>query len=48
VINREPMGLGILHLTLSIAATASVGARTLFIENQNGDLAAGTGALLVQ
>jgi hypothetical protein len=48
VINREPLGLGILHLTLSVPATAAGGARTLFITNQNGDTAAGTGALVVQ
>ena len=48
VINREPLGLGILHLTLAIPAAAAAGARTLFIENQNGDMAAGTGAIEVQ
>jgi hypothetical protein len=48
VINREPLGLGILHLTLLVPATAAPGPRTLFIENPNGDKAAGTGAIEVQ
>jgi hypothetical protein len=35
-------------LTLSVPATTATGARTLFIANPNGDMAAGTGAILVQ
>jgi hypothetical protein len=48
VINREPLGLGILHLTLSVPSTAPTGARTLFITNPNGDMAAGSGAIVVK
>ncbi len=48
VINREPLGLGIVHLTLSVPATAAPGPRTLFIQNPEGDMAAGTGAIEVR
>ena len=48
VIDREPLGLGILHLTLLVPATAAPGPRTLFIANPEGDKAAGTGAIEVQ
>ena len=46
--NREPLGLGMLHLTLQVPATAAPGPRTLFVENPKGDQAAGTGAIEVQ
>ena len=46
--NREPLGLGILHLTLQVPATAAPGPRTLFVENPNMDKAAGTGAIEVR
>jgi hypothetical protein len=45
--NREPLGLGILHLTLQVPATAAPGPRTLFVKNPEGDEAAGTGAIEV-
>ncbi len=48
VSNREPLGLGILHLTLQVPATAAPGPRTLFIANPAGDNAAGTGVIEVQ
>jgi hypothetical protein len=48
VSNREPLGLGILHLTLQVPATAAPGPRTLFVENPEKDKAAGTGAIEVQ
>lgn len=48
VIHREPLGLGILHLSLAVPATAAPGPRTLFIENPEGDMAAGTGAIEVR
>ena len=48
IINREPLGLGILHLTLQIPATAAPGQRTLFVENPESDKAAGTGAMEVR
>jgi hypothetical protein len=48
VIAKQPAGLGIIHLTLQIPATAAPGPRTLFIQNANLDLTAATGALEVQ
>jgi hypothetical protein len=45
---QEPLGLGIIHLTLQVPATASAGTRTLFIQDPEGDLAAGTGIIEVQ
>jgi hypothetical protein len=48
IINREPLGLGILHLTLQVPATATAGPRTLFVQNPEGDQAAGTGAIEVR
>jgi hypothetical protein len=48
ITNREPLGLGIIHLTLQVPATAAAGPRTLFVENPNKDKAAGTGAIEVR
>jgi hypothetical protein len=48
VIAKQPAGLGIIHLTLQIPATAIPGSRTLFIQNTNLDKTAATGALEVQ
>ena len=48
VSNKEPLGLGMLHLTLQVPSTAAPGPRTLFIQNPAGDKAAGTGAIEVQ
>jgi hypothetical protein len=48
VIGRAPLGLGILHLTLQVPATAAPGARTLFVQNPDLDLAAGTGSIEVR
>ena len=48
VIAKQPLGLGIIHLTLQISATAVPGARTLFIQNTNFDKTAASGALEVQ
>ena len=48
VIAKQPAGLGIIHLTLQIAANAAPGARTLFIQNTNLDKTAASGALEVQ
>ena len=47
VISKQPAGLGIIHLTLQIQASASQGARTLFIQNTNLDKAAASGALQI-
>lgn len=48
VIAKQPGGLGIIHLTLQVSATAIPGARTLFIQNTNFDKTAATGVLEVQ
>ena len=48
VISKQPAGLGIIHLTLQIPASAATGARTLFIQNTNLDKTAGSGVLEVQ
>jgi len=48
VINREPLGLGIVHLTLQVPSTAATGPRTLFIENPEKDKAAATGSIEVR
>ncbi len=48
VISKQPAGLGIIHLTLQIPATALPGARTLFIQNTNLDKTAATGALEIE
>ncbi|MGB8474336.1 MAG: hypothetical protein WCE61_09650 [Candidatus Acidiferrum sp.] len=48
VIAKQPAGLGIIHLTLQIPASALPGARTLFIQNTNLDKAAASGALVIR
>lgn len=48
VVSKQPAGLGIIHLSLQIPATASPGARTLFIQNTNLDKTAATGSLEIQ
>jgi hypothetical protein len=48
VIAKQPAGLGIIHLTLQVPATAALGARTLFIQNTNLDKTAASGALEVR
>jgi hypothetical protein len=48
VISKQPAGLGIIHLTLQVPASAAVGARTLFIENTNLDKTAASGVLEVR
>jgi len=48
VIAKQPAGLGIIHLTLQVSASAQPGARTLFLQNTNLDKTAASGALLVQ
>jgi hypothetical protein len=47
VIAKQPAGLGIIHLTLQIPATAAPGARSLFIQNTNLDKTAASGVLEV-
>jgi hypothetical protein len=48
VIAKQPLGLGIIRLTLQLSATAAPSARTLFIQNTNLDKTAATGTLWVQ
>ncbi len=48
VISKQPAGLGIIHLTLQVPASATLGARTLFIQNTNLDKTAASGVLEVQ
>jgi hypothetical protein len=48
VISKQPAGLGIIHLTLQISASAAPGARTLFIRNTNLDETAASGVLEVR
>jgi hypothetical protein len=48
VITKQPAGLGIIHLTLQIPASALPGARTLFIQNTNLYKTAASGALVIQ
>ena len=48
VISQQPLGLGIIQLTLQIPATAVAGARTLFIQNTNLDKTGASGVLEVQ
>ena len=48
VIAKQPAGLGIIHITLQIPASALSGARTLFIQNTNLDKTAASGALVIQ
>jgi len=48
VIAKQPAGLGIIHLTLQVSASALPGARTLFIQSTNLDEAASSGALVIE
>jgi hypothetical protein len=48
VVAKQPAGLGIIHLTLQIQASALPGARSLFIQNLNLDKTAASGVLEVQ
>jgi hypothetical protein len=47
VISKQPLGLGIIRLTLQLPATAAASARTLFIQNTNLDKTAASGTLWV-
>jgi hypothetical protein len=48
VVAKQPDGLGMIHLTLQIPASAAPGARTLFIQNTNLDRTATSGVLEIQ
>ncbi len=47
VLSKQPLGLGILRLTLQVSAGAAAGARTVFVQNTNLDKAAASGSLMV-
>jgi hypothetical protein len=47
VLSKQPVGLGIVRLTLEIPSTAAPGSRTLFVQNTNLDKAAASGSLVV-
>ncbi len=48
VISEQPAGLGILHVTLLLPASAFAGPRTLFIQTTNLDKTAASGALVIE
>lgn len=48
IVAQQPLGLGIIDLTLNVPASAAVGARSLFVENVNKDKAVATGSLEVR
>jgi hypothetical protein len=48
VLSEQPAGLGILHVTLLLPASAFPGPRTLFIQTTNLDETAATGAVEIQ
>jgi hypothetical protein len=48
IIGEQPLGLGIVDLTLSIPSSALPGLRSLFVENPNKDKAAASGVLEVK
>jgi hypothetical protein len=48
IIARQPMGLGIIRLTLQLSSSTQSGARSLLISNSTKDTAATSGALLVK
>ena len=48
IISTNSLGFGIVQLTLTIPSTALAGARTLFIQNPNLDVAAASGVLEIE
>jgi hypothetical protein len=48
IIGEQPLGLGIVDLTLSVPSAALPGLRSLFVQNQNKDKAVASGVLEVQ
>ncbi len=48
IIGKQPLGLGIVDLTLAVPSTAVAGLRSLFVQNPNQDKAVATGVLEVQ
>jgi hypothetical protein len=48
IIGKQPLGLGIVDLTLAIPALSLKGLRSLFVQNPNQDKAVATGVLEIQ
>ncbi len=48
IIGKQPLGLGIVDLTLAVPASSLKGLRSLFVQNPNQDKAVATGVLEVQ
>ena len=48
IISTNSLGFGIVQLTLTIPSTALTGARSLFIQNPNLDVAAASGVLEIE
>ena len=48
IVGEQPLGLGIVDLTLSIPSSALPGLRSLFVENPNKDMAVASGVLEVK
>ena len=48
IIGKQPLGLGIVDLTLAIPSSSVKGLRSLFVQNPNQDKAVATGVLEVQ
>ena len=45
---KQPAGLGIIHVTVQVQASAKPGARSLFIQNLNLDQTVASGVLEIQ
>ncbi len=48
IVGAQPLGLGIVDLTISISSTAAPGSRSLFVQNSNKDKAVASGPLEVK
>ncbi len=48
IVGEEPLGLGIVHLTLQLPSTALAGVRTLFIQNAALDMTAASGSIEIR
>ncbi len=48
IIGKQPLGFGIVNLTLSVSSSAQRGPRTLFVENPKKDKSAASGSLEVK
>jgi hypothetical protein len=48
IVGASSLGFGIVELTIAIPSTAATGARTLFVENSNRDVAAASGAVVIE